>query len=915
MRPVKLIMSAFGPYAQRQELLLDKLGTAGLYLITGDTGAGKTTIFDAIVYALYGEASGSNRESSMFRSKYAAPEVPTFVELYFVYGGKEYYIKRNPEYERPKSRGEGFTTEKANAELHCPDGSIISKISEVNNAVGEIIGVDRNQFTQTVMIAQGDFLKLLLSSTSERKEIFRKLFKTQKYAAVQEKLKAEASKLSREYETVSNSITQYINGIICSEEDPLYLSVRQAKNGLASIAEIIELLEILIDNDNKALEDTEKSISETDEKLDEITGILTRAATVNKTKSELLQSEENLAVFTDKKVTTLKRLKELEENSENTEGLVRNIAAIDAELPGYDILEQDKKSLEEIRYLLTTDEELLKNKTEFLTEALSRCEKAQQELKALENTGEERAVAEAALAELNIKKASLDSFEKDVRELEKLKCDLEAARQDYKNKENTAVSFKNTYERLNKAYLDEQAGILAGELKENMPCPVCGSTEHPNPAGKSTQAPTKDELEKAKKSAEKAQLQVNEASAFAGKINGIATEKQAAINKASQELLGENKLAEIKAETEEKIEKLNLKLREIKLREERKNELETKLPVAREKTESVRVEINRLNERNAVSKAKISELEARIIQQTEKLKYDSKLAAAEAKKHMEITLQDIENSIKFAKEEISETEKNIALVAGKIEESKKFISQFAVTDVLAEEEKQNELKAVKTMLITKQKNIHARIQANAFSLENIRMKCDEIAFVEEKLTCMRSLSETANGNLGGKKEKIMLETYIQMNYFDRILERANSRLLSMTNGQYELIRRKETDNYKMQSGLELDVKDYYNGSVRSVKTLSGGESFKASLALALGLSDEIQSSGGGIQLDTMFVDEGFGSLDDESLAQAINALSGLAEGNRLVGIISHVNDLKQRIDKQIIVKKDKTGASTAVINV
>lgn len=915
MRPVKLIMSAFGPYAQRQELLLDKLGTAGLYLITGDTGAGKTTIFDAVVYALYGEASGNNRESSMFRSKYASPETPTFVELYFIYGGKEYYIKRNPEYDRPKSRGEGFTTEKANAELHCPDGSIISKISEVNNAIAEIMGVDRNQFTQTAMIAQGDFLKLLLSSTSERKEIFRKLFKTQKYAAVQEKLKAETSKLSREYETVSNSIAQYINGIICSEEDPLYLSVKQAKNGLASISEIIELLEILIDNDNKTLEETEKHITEADGKLEEIAGILTRAATVNKTKNELLLSEEKLAVFTDKKVITLKKLKELEENSGNTEELVRNIASIEAELPGYDILEQDKRSLDEVNRLLIADEELLKKKTDFLVEALSRCEKAEQEIKALEHTGELRAVTEAALSELNVKKASLDSFERDVGELEKLRLDLENARKDYIDKENIAKNLKNSYERLNKAYLDEQAGILACELKENSPCPVCGSTVHPSPAGKSTSAPTKDELEKAKRSAEKAQLQVNEASAAAGKINGIVTEKQTAINKATEELLGADSLFEIKTETEEKIAGLNIKLRELKLQEDRKNELAAKLPAAREKTENVKVEISRLNERNAAAKAKISELELRISQQVGKLKYDSKLTAAAAKKSLENTLHEFENSIRLAKDEINETEKNIASVAGKIEESKKFIAQFAAADVLAEEEKQNELRAVKMMLITKQKNIHARIQANTFSLENIKLKCEEIAFVEEKLACMRSLSETANGNLGGKKEKIMLETYIQMNYFDRILERANSRLLSMTNGQYELVRKKEADNYKMQSGLELDVKDYYNGSVRSVKTLSGGESFKASLALALGLSDEIQSSGGGIQLDTMFVDEGFGSLDDESLAQAINALSGLAEGNRLVGIISHVNDLKQRIDKQIIVKKDKTGASTAAISV
>ena len=229
MRPNKLIMSAFGPYAGKVEVELDKLGQNGLYLITGDTGAGKTTIFDAITYALFGEASGDNRETSMFRSKYAEPETPTEVELYFTCNNKEYYIKRNPEYDRPKSRGEGFTSEKANAELHFPDGKLVTKLKDVNNAVVEIIGIDRNQFTQIAMIAQGDFLKLLLASTDERKKIFQKLFKTQSYYVLQEKLKAESGKLSHEYDAIKSSIEQYINGIVCEEENTFVFKLRQSQ--------------------------------------------------------------------------------------------------------------------------------------------------------------------------------------------------------------------------------------------------------------------------------------------------------------------------------------------------------------------------------------------------------------------------------------------------------------------------------------------------------------------------------------------------------------------------------------------------------------------------------------------------------------------------------------------------------------
>ena len=248
MRPNKLIMSAFGPYAGRVEINLDELGRSGLYLITGDTGAGKTTIFDAITYALFGKASGDNRETSMFRSKYADAETPTEVELYFTCKGKEYYIKRNPEYDRLKKSGDGFTTEKANAELKMPDGKVVTKVKEVDSAVVEILGVDRNQFTQIAMIAQGDFLKLLLASTDERKKIFQKLFKTQNYYILQEKLKAESGALSREYDAIKNSIVQYINGIVCDEDDVLSIQVAKAKNSEISISEIVVLLEEIIKN-------------------------------------------------------------------------------------------------------------------------------------------------------------------------------------------------------------------------------------------------------------------------------------------------------------------------------------------------------------------------------------------------------------------------------------------------------------------------------------------------------------------------------------------------------------------------------------------------------------------------------------------------------------------------------------------
>ena len=292
--------------------------------------------------------------------------------------------------------------------------------------------------------------------------------------------------------------------------------------------------------------------------------------------------------------------------------------------------------------------------------------------------------------------------------------------------------------------------------------------------------------------------------------------------------------------------------------------------------------------------------------------FENKSVALEEKAKLEMLKNTIEEAIEKEKTNFENNEKNIAAIKSRVEENQKLLATAKEIDVFALQCKQAELKGEKESVMTLQKSVHSQRVANVISLENIKQKSDEINVVEEKWMWVKSLSNTANGNISGK-EKIMLETYIQMTYFDRIINRANSRLLVMSGGQYELVRRKEAENNRSQSGLELDVTDHYNGTKRSVKTLSGGESFMASLSLALGLSDEIQSSAGGIRLDTMFVDEGFGSLDEESLSQAIRALSSLAEGNRLVGIISHVNELKERIEKQIVVKKEKSGGSRVSI--
>ncbi|MBQ7953414.1 MAG: SMC family ATPase, partial [Clostridia bacterium] len=637
MRPNKLIMSAFGPYAGRVEVDLEKLGQKGLYLITGDTGAGKTTIFDAITYALFGEASGANRDSTMFRSKYAEPETPTEVELYFSYAGKDYYVKRNPEYMRPKSKSEGFTTEKANAELHYPDGRVVTKLREVNSAIIEIMGIDRNQFTQIAMIAQGDFLKLLLAPTDERKKIFQKLFKTQNYYVLQEKLKSESGKLGHEYEAIKNSIEQYISGIVCDEDDVLYIRVKKAKDNELQISEIIELLQELIKND--------KEIKALDNKLEEITKILTQAQTLKSAKDALEKAQAELEYAISSKDILSEKLKIEEDKKGETDELVKKIAAIDAELLGYDELDSKKSDLHNISASVKADESSLELKNaeqQKLTEKISGLEA---ELKALENIGADKAKIEAQIKEFTAKLTALDNLSNDIKELLDLEEKLKKAQEVYKQKSQFSADKKAEYETLNKAYLDEQAGILAETLADGKPCPVCGSTSHPYVANKSANAPTKQELEDAKLQADKAQMDENEASHKAGQLKGVATERKTAVDKLSEELLDGEVLDYVRNNISLVYNSVKEKLAVIERNEKRKAEITSVLPEEREVLESLKNDIFTLGENIVKNKATVEAVAKRIDELNKSLMFESKFKAEEAKAEMTLKKAELENEL------------------------------------------------------------------------------------------------------------------------------------------------------------------------------------------------------------------------------------------------------------------------------
>lgn len=922
MRPITLTMSAFGPYAGSTTLPMDKLGQKGLYLITGDTGAGKTTIFDAITFALYGEASGENRESAMFRSKYADPETPTEVELTFENLGKVYKVKRNPEYERAKSRGEGVTVQKPDATLTMPDGVVITKVKEVNAKIKEILGIDRNQFSQIAMIAQGDFLKLLFAETTERQKIFREIFKTGPYQVLQERLKTESGTLARQCEEARLSVSQYIEGILCEENDVQSLAVTKAKKGEMMTADVEELVRELIAADEKKETRLAAELTQKEWLLGELEARLAKVEEFHKRQMELEKAEQEQTEQTVRLGGLLLAWEKEQEKQPETEQWVLKKARIEEQYAEYDRLEGLKREQGSLKNARMADETELERAKRMLAVWGEEIENLKKEQTEKMSSGEKKEQLLRELTKWSMRRERLEKLREEMLAFDLAKQAFAKAQQKYLQEKAKADEVQERYFAKNKAFLDGQAGILAELLEEGKACPVCGSVSHPVPARKQEGVPTEDELKRAKQEADRAMEFAAEASKHAGELGGVVrTKEEGLVNlrkefgeefpeESCENLLDKVKELILACEKEETALGTSICVAEKEI--QRKKELDVLIPKKEAQGKEAEQKIQSLTERIAVTKTKIEENEKQTELAEKKLAFESKKKAEQQVKELDGKIRLAKKGLETAEEAYRTCEKAVSELNGKLAQLKEALKE---QPELTTEELQLQKDAAaseKNAILAKQKEVHLRLETNRRVLSNISEKSAALSALETRWGWVKALSNTANGNLAGK-EKIMLETYIQMTYFDRIIRYANIRFMVMSGGQYELKRRDAAENNRSQSGLELDVIDHYNGSVRSVKTLSGGEAFKASLSLALGLSDEIRSSANGIRMDTMFVDEGFGSLDEESLQQAIHALASLADGNRLVGIISHVGELKRRIDKQIVVTKDKSGGSRAEV--
>ena len=830
MRPLNLTMSAFGPYAGEQKLPLEKLGDNGLYLITGDTGAGKTTIFDAICYALYDAPSGVNRDSKMLRSTYAATDTETFVELVFEHRGEEYKIKRWPEQERAKKRGEGTKIDSAKVEYLRPDGVVISDRKVVADQIKNLLGVDRSQFTQISMLAQGDFLKLLLASTDDRRKIFSELFHTAKYGELQAALQKETAEIRRTRDDMKKSIDQYVSGIVCHEDDVLSIKVDKAKAGGLLTADIVELIDTLIANDTEAADVHEKKYNEIDNQKEELDKLIGKAQELDRSKKELDKAK-------NKKQHAEAEFKTAKAALGDVEGLQKQAAVIETELPKYDRLNELKIQVSDTEMKLRQNEiKLERNKNE-ITAKQTELEGLKAENEKLMSAGEKRAELETEKDRVSLKVEDMKELQNKISDLHKREQLVETSRKKYLKLSAEYDEKRKAYEAMDKAYRDEQAGILASDLKDGDECPVCGSTKHPKLAVISdmNKELTKEKLDLAKKISEDAHNAANEGSTDVNvKMSRVYEAKNNIICQAAKiypeiEIVFDDNVddtgnnagrgnvlniveitekltADIK-EKSQRISEINEEIVSEKRKIARRDELADLIPEAEKKLVDSQSKVTALDKECASLKTKLNSDKEQCDELEDGLKFAGRKEAAA---QMEIfarrakKLQDDYGRTEKTYNDIDKVISSYMMQIETLEKSLQAAPEIELEKLMAERgEAQQKLSSLRKKI----ENINHRIATNKTQKVNITKRSDELSKLDERFRWMSALSDTASGKVSSK-DKIQFETYVQMTYFDRMIKRANKRFLKMSDGQYELERVRESDNKQSQVGLDLCVIDH-----------------------------------------------------------------------------------------------------------
>lgn len=924
MKPLKLTMSAFGSYAGKN--VIDFTGQQqGIFLITGDTGAGKTTIFDAITYALYNQTSGGERNGNMMRSQYAQLETETYVELEFLYRGQTYRVRRNPDYKITKTLKNGKIREQKvphSVELTLPDGTVFPEKKNATDAkIIEILGLTADQFSQIVMIAQGDFLKLLYTKSDERKMIFSKLFRTDIYWKIQENLRRKSMEMDERIQ----------------ENDRAF---EQEKSRIMPLPESEELpLDELVERLRERLKDALKEQNFRRANVEELNKKITKYEEINKLFVSLEKIRQNGKELEARQVESKERRQQIE----NARKADKVLVAEQQNLRQQQEVEQSVQAIAKMEETLTNNQEMFETlKTQLQeVEAEQKREAADIQKKmlaleqsfpsyeALQNARSEEQQAKKVWEDLG--KTSEESFHKKEAGIaalkEQQKQQEQVVEQTKKNWEQTSLSASESakhYEHMYEAFLKEQAGILAENLSAGCPCPVCGSTVHPDPAKLSDHAVTELEVEQAKKT--RAAAEEKRDLAYAA-FEAEKTEKQKLAQAVEKEeadfVLAQTIVKQQRKEAEQNyvsLQKIAEQIRE-KLVYPSLAEAKKQYAAMQKALEAAEQEIAKKRQKVSELAEAMNTLKGQKLAEEENQKTAKKLAVKTEKEYAKLLEKSgfvseetyhlailPERSRSKLEREEKEYESQCLRQQSEQKLLEKQVSGKTYTDTT---ELNEQLKAEKQALKEAEKTymeLHTAYENDRSVLQNCAVYLEKGKKLESEDQVIKSLSKTANGRLSGSA-KIDFETYIQRQYFKQIIHEANKRLLTMSNHQFILKLKEEANTgRKTNEGLDLSVYSLVTDSERDVKTLSGGESFLAALAMALGLSDIVERSAGAIHPDMMFIDEGFGSLDAQSRQQAIEVLAELAGDSRMVGIISHVTELKEQIDRKLVVSRTDKGS-------
>ena len=922
MRPLKLKLSAFGPFAAETTVDFASLGNQGLYLIAGETGSGKTSLFDGIMYALFGRPSGAFRPDSSLRSDYAKPQIPTFVELEFLLRDENYLIRRTPKYIRPNLRGEGMTVQPAGAVMRLPDGTELQHSSAINRKVVELLGIDANQFLQIAMLAQGEFQKLLFNDTRERSQILRHLFHTDRYDQFQEALKAEERACAEELKLNAHKIRTALDSVQSKDEENKKIFADFAADQTPPPAvDVLPLFDRLDHADSVAIESLHEKKKLLDSQKQIKVGELAIAEKTHLARTDLAAAKNFIAQNRSKLDDLLERRNRWSAGGAGLgelRSLEIEIHLLENSLPNYDRLDEKKRDVDRLNGEIVAETNKENSALARLKPLVEALEKNQSKRDALGNVELKKQQAIDERTRLERRSGHLKALREKMedRDEQTLKWNVSKKEHGRLTAECETARAKTT--RLEREFLAAQAGLLAETLEPNLPCPVCGSTEHPCRAIVPDLAPTKDQLDEARTAADdlfdRASKEGTAAAQLLTKLEALHNE----ILLQTETLLGptqEDRTAD------ELTSQIVLCTEDLAVAQTEAMRCETNVPLAEtldRQIISAQETVRTTNEELVTIRERLTELAQSVGAAVSSRDEIATLLTCSGRVEANKKIEELKNE--KIKKEAEQSDAELAYAEllsqmkqneGKIEPLERQIAETTAQNV---EVLSAEIQAIDDALRRAEIELLAITPRRLATRTTRQTFSDAAAARDELIQQYAEIADLSNTMNGASGEKIKLETYVQAAFFDRILSRANIWFYEMSQGKYELRRQKQSSDRRTSSGLDIDVFDRYIGTSRSVRSLSGGETFTAALSLALGMTDEIQSQVGGVKLDTLFVDEGFGTLSDSYRRVAVNQLASLAGSDRLVGVISHVSELKECITRQIVVSRRPEGDSQVSIN-